>query len=164
MSESLPDLIATAMSRFGVQSVRALYRRLPDGADRMTYETFRKLSNGEQRGVRDPRVVRDLQIILEEPEPRIRAALNMGPTYGPWELPPRAQGLNPQERRVVVEVIDTILLAKRGGETDANPAEARKKIPTVAEARRARQARQDADALPEDRAASHQDDGLSDPE
>ena len=62
MSESLPDLIATAMSRFGVQSVRALYRRLPDGADRMTYETFRKLSNGEQRGVRDPRVVRDLQI------------------------------------------------------------------------------------------------------
>lgn len=127
MSESLPDLIAKAMSRFGVQSVSALYRRLPKGDDRMTYETFRKLKTGEQRGSRDPRVVRDLQIILAESEATIRAALEIGPTYGPWELPPRAQGLNPQERKVVVEVIDTILLAKREGGTNVSTTAAKEK-------------------------------------
>ena len=110
--ESLQEMIRRVMREEGLDSVRALYRRLPDNKDRVTYETVRKLANGEQRGTRDPRVFRDLAIMLRVDENDVRTALNELPTYGDWELPPRAQSLNPDERATVMNVVDAILRAK----------------------------------------------------
>ena len=131
MTESLPQLIRRRRKELNISNVSALYRRLPnDDVDRITYETVRKLANGEQRSTKDPRVPRDLAIILGVPETTVRRALHVAPDYGEWVLPPRAQGLNPKERDTVERVIDAILSAHREGETDAHTAEAQKKTPT----------------------------------
>lgn len=119
VTKSLPELISDRMADLGVESVRQLYNRLPNepGVQRVTYETVRKLYNGEQRGTRDERVPRDLALMLEVSENEVRAALAMPPAYGQFDLPPRAQGLAPQERDVVMAVVDALLRARRG--TDA---------------------------------------------
>lgn len=113
VSESLQDLIRRIMREQDIDCVRSLYRRLPDAHDRVTYETVRKLANGEQRGTRDTRVFRDLAIMLRVDENDVRAAMGVPPTYGEWQLPPRAQSLNLDERAAVMGVVDAILRAKR---------------------------------------------------
>lgn len=118
VTESLPQLFSRRMGDLKVSTVRQLYQRLPqgDGVDRVTYETVRKLHNGEQRGSRDQRVPRDLALMLEVSENEIRSAMKMPPTFGEFELPPRAQALDPQERVVVMAVVDALLRAKRGSD------------------------------------------------
>lgn len=103
------------MGEMGVKSIAELHRRLPEGEDRIAYETVRLLSNGDQRNTRDPRVPRDLALILDVAEDQVRAALKIEPNFGIFELPPRAQGLAPSERKVVLSVVDAIITAKRGG-------------------------------------------------
>lgn len=114
VTESLPQLIAERQAALQVTSLTQLYRRLPPGDDRITYETLRNLRNGTQRGVRDQRTLRDLALMLDVPEDRVRRALGVGPSWGPFELPPRASGLDPTERDVVLSVVDALLRAKRG--------------------------------------------------
>lgn len=127
VTESLPALIARRMNDLGARSVRDLYLRLPtDETDRISYETVRKLVNGEQRRVKGNRVLRDLALMLEVNENEVRVALGVPPTYGPWEIPPRVNGLDPTERDVVMGVIDALLRAKRTGGLDAGQAEAQK--------------------------------------
>lgn len=162
MAESLPELIARRQGELGARSVLELYRRLPDGDDRITYETFRKLAIAEQRGSRDPRVPRDVALILDASESAVRAALDMEPNLGQWSLPARAQGLDQQERAVVEQVVDALLRAKRRGGSSASTDEPRKKIPTLAEARRARRQQMIADAQQVDSAATHDDGRMSD--
>lgn len=114
VAESLPELIARRMKDLSVTSLNALHRLLPPGDDRITYETLRLLNNGQQRGTRDERVFRDLALMLDVDTNTVRAAIGVEPDFGPFDLPPRAQGLDPQERSTVVGVMDAILRAKRG--------------------------------------------------
>lgn len=118
VAKSLPELFAKRMGELGTKSVRELYQRLPDDGDCVTYETVRKLYNGEQRGTRDERVPRDLALMLGVDENVVREAMSIPPTYGPWEIPPRAQSLDPDERDAVMGVIDALLRAKRTGGTE----------------------------------------------
>lgn len=115
VSESLPELINRRMGELGVRTLSALHRRLMPGGDRITYETLRLLHNGYQRNTRDPRVPRDIALMLDVGESDVRAALKIEPNFGPFELPARAQGLAPSERKVVVGVVNAIIAAKRGG-------------------------------------------------
>ena len=127
VTESLPMLIARRMADLEVDSLSALHRRLPADDGRVTYETVRNLANGKQRTVREDRVLNALADMLDVEVNAVRAALQMEPDYGEWQLPDRAQGLDPQERQVVVSVIDALLRAKRtGGQKDAGDAEAEK--------------------------------------
>ena len=127
VNESLPELIARRQRDLGAAKVAELYRRLPDGEDRITYETVRKLANGEQRSAREPRVFRDLALILSVDESVVRLAMGVEPSYGEFEMPPRAQGLDHHERDVVLGVMDALLRAKRqGGQHEARHAEAEK--------------------------------------
>lgn len=128
MAESLPALIARRQKERGASSLRALYSLAELGDGGISYETLRRLSNGEQRGSRDPRVPRDLAVILGVSERIVREALAMEPDYGMWELPPRAQGLDARERDTVERVIDAILEAKRRGGTNDNRSAAPEKI------------------------------------
>lgn len=105
------------MRELKARNLSALYRLLTPGDDRITYETLRLLYNGHQRGTRDVRVPRDLALMLKVSENEIRQAMRVEPNYGRFEIPDRAQGLAPDERKVVVSVIDAILTAKRGGQT-----------------------------------------------
>lgn len=127
MTESVPELIARRMGELQITSLLALHRRLTD-PDSITYETVRNLANGKQRGTRDDRVIRDLAIMLAVDEATVREAVGADPTYGPWELPPRAQGLDPQEREVVISVVDALLRAKRAGGNDGRQPEAEKRM------------------------------------
>ena len=113
MSESLPQLIVRRMAELNAASMQALYRRLPDGDDRISYETLRNLANGTQRATRSPRIPRDLALMLEVTEAEVLDALGIGAESGPWELPPRASGLDQHERQVVIDLIDALLRAKR---------------------------------------------------
>lgn len=128
MAESLPALIARRQKERGASSLRALYSLAELGDGGISYETLRRLSNGEQRGSRDPRVPRDLAVILGVSERIVREALAMEPDYGMWELPPRAQGLDARERDTVERVIDAILEAKRRGGTNDTSSAAPEKI------------------------------------
>lgn len=171
MNQSIPELIAQRQGALGAKTLLALYRRLPAGDDRITYETLRNLANGRQRGTRDGRVIRDLAVMLDVQPDVVRKALRADPDFGEWELPPRAQALDPQERTAVVSVIDAILRAKRaGGGSSADTGEPRKKSPeadedqpakpvTLAEIKRQRLLEQ---AMPEEEAARDGEPALSD--
>jgi len=132
MTESIPELIARRMGELRITSLRALHQRLPEGADSITYETVRNLANGKQRSTRDERVYRDLAIILAVDENVVRTAMGAGPTFGAWDMPARAQGLDPHEREIVISVVDALLRAKRGGSSDGRMPEAKKMTPTPA--------------------------------
>ena len=60
--------------------------------------------------------------MLSVTEDVVREALAMPPTYGVWEIPPRAQALDPHERDVVMGVVDALLRAKRGAAKKMNAA------------------------------------------
>lgn len=126
MAESLPELIARRMGEQGITSLLALHKRLPEGGDSITYETVRNLANGKQRGTRDERVIRDLATILAVNENEVRDAMGVERTYGPWEMPARAQGLDPTEREVVIGMVDALLRAKRGGSNEGRQPKAEK--------------------------------------
>lgn len=112
VTESLPALIRRRQGELRATGLMDLYRRLPAGDDRITYETFRLLANGRQRNIRGDRVFRDLALILAVDENTVRASIGAEPMYGPWELPDRAVRLDPDERNLVVNVIDGLLRAK----------------------------------------------------
>lgn len=136
VTESLPQLIKRRQRELGDTSGDAslaqLYRRLPDGDDRITYETLRNLANGKQRGARGSRVPRDLAIILGVPESDIRESMGVPASHGPWELPQQAEMLDPEERGVVLGVVNALIRAKsgavgsKGGQLDDQQSEAEK--------------------------------------
>lgn len=129
VTESFPQLFRRCMAEQGKTSVMDMWRMLPETPDRTSYETIRLLSTGKQRTVSQQRVIDDLVIILRVSENTIRTSLAMPPTYGDWDLPPRAQSLDPHERGVVIGVVDALLRA-RGMETE----DAKKMIGAVDEA------------------------------
>lgn len=112
-TESLPALIRRRQGELHAAGLMDLYRRLPEGTGRITYETFRLLANGKQRGHRGGRVFRDVALILSVTENDVREAMGAEPEYGDWELPARANALDPTERELVLRVIDGLLRAKR---------------------------------------------------
>lgn len=115
VTETFPQLFHRRMGELHLKSVRDMWRRLPDDPDRISYETVRLLANGQQRTVNEQRVIDDLVLILGVDENQIRASLALPPSYGPWDLPPRAQVLDPQERTVVMSVVEALLRAKGVG-------------------------------------------------
>lgn len=120
MTESIPELIARRMAELQVTSLLALHRRLPQGHGSITYETVRNLANGKQRGTRDDRVIRDLASMLAVDENEVRDAMGIEHSFGEWEMPARAQGLDPHEREIVISVVDALLRAKRTGGSSAD--------------------------------------------
>lgn len=120
MTESIPELFARRMAELSVPSLLALHRRLPEGADSITYETVRNLANGKQRGTRDDRVIRDLASMLAVDENDVRDAMGIEHSFGEWEMPARAQGLDSHEREIVISVVDALLRAKRTGGPSAD--------------------------------------------
>lgn len=111
VTESLPDLIGRRMKELGASSIRALHARLPDDGDRISSETVRLLKNGQQKDAGD-RTIRDLALMLGVSENEVRQALDLPPTYGPWQIPERANVLTPRERTVVMSVIDALVSAR----------------------------------------------------
>lgn len=111
VTESLPDLIGRRMKELGATSIRALHARLPDDDDRISPETVRLLRSGRQKDAGD-RTIRDLALMLGVSENEVRRALDLPPTYGPWQIPDRANVLTPKERTVVMSVIDALVSAR----------------------------------------------------
>lgn len=127
VSESLRDLMDRRMRELQASSLLALYRRaFSAGGDHVTYETIRKLYNGEQLTTRD-QAITDLADLIEVEEATIREAMQVPPTFGPWKLPEQALTLTQRERQVVDSVIKALIDAKRtGGSSDGRRPEAEK--------------------------------------
>lgn len=127
VNRSIPELVAMRQAQLHIKTVRGLYSRIPSGRDLVSYETFRKLANGEQRGAKDEKTIQTLALALGISERQVERALKIPPSYGHFGLPDRAQRLDPRERGVVLDVIDTILRAKgKGAASDDRKSEAQK--------------------------------------
>lgn len=118
VTETFQQMFRRRMAELGRRSVMDMWRALPDQAGRTSYETIRLLVNGQQKTVKEDRVIADLAAMLEVSEAQVRESLQLLPSFGRWDLPPRAQALDPQERDVVISVVDALLRARGQGASD----------------------------------------------
>lgn len=88
--------------------------RLPedeDGQRSPTYETFRRIRQAGHTNINDETATA-LATMLEVPVETVYLAARIPPRLGPFELPGRADALDPGERAAVLGVVDAILGAK----------------------------------------------------
>lgn len=84
-----------------------------------TYEVFRRIRAAGHSKI-SAATARALATMLDVPLADVHAAIGQRPPLGPFELPDRAHQLLPDERRVVLGVIDAILNASTS--TEQRPA------------------------------------------
>jgi hypothetical protein len=93
------------------------FRAVPN--PEVTYELLRRVEANGHATI-GPKAVRTLATMLDVDENTIREAARQRPALGRFELPERADKLEPSERAVIVSVVDAILRAGEGriGEQD----------------------------------------------
>jgi hypothetical protein len=96
---------ASASARHGSAARR---RR---GPAHPTYETFRRIRQSGHTNISDE-TASALATMLDVPVDHVYAAARIPPRLGRFELPGRADALNPGERAAVLGVVDAILEAK----------------------------------------------------
>lgn len=128
VTETLQDLMERRLREMGHRrgrgesiSLREAYQRLVDEANVQnmrdkddaqpmripTYEVFRRIRNGHT-SITDP-TASALATMLKVPVDEVYAAARIRPRLGRFELPTRADRLDPQQRQVVLSVVDAIL-------------------------------------------------------
>jgi predicted DNA-binding protein len=121
VTETLQDLLERRLRELGQRrgrgesiSLREAWQRLPEDAEGRrtpTYETFRRIRQGGHTNISDETAAA-LATMLDVPAEHVYAAARIPPRLGPFELPSRAEALNPGERAAVLGVVDAILGAK----------------------------------------------------
>lgn len=125
MTETLQDLVERRLNEIGKRrgrgesiSLREAYQRLLDRAEAgevqldspiPTYEVFRRIRKGHS-SISD-KTAGALATMLDVPPERVYAAAGVRPRLGRFELPPRADRLDDQQRQVIISVVDAILAA-----------------------------------------------------
>lgn len=121
--ETLQDLLERRLRELGQRrgrgesiSLREAWQRLPEdeeGRRTPTYETFRRIRQAGHTNINDE-TADALATMLEVAVDQVYAAAKIPPRLGRFELPSRADALNPGERAAVIGVIEAILDAKSG--------------------------------------------------
>lgn len=118
VTETLQDLLERRLRELGQRrgrgeslSLREAWRRLPEdehGGRTPTYETFRRIRQDGHTNIGDETVAA-LATMLDVDDAEVRRAAGQKPRLGRFELPSRADALNPKERAAVLDVVDAIL-------------------------------------------------------
>lgn len=125
VSETLQQLVrrrleelGAARGRNGPISLREAYLAVPDPG--VSYEVVRRVEKGGHTNIGD-KAARTIATMLGVEENDVWRAAGRKPKLGPFELPSRADKLEPSERAVVLSVIDAILAAgERDGEAESS--------------------------------------------
>lgn len=110
-TQTLPELVAAKRAELGLSLRQAAEKS--QGMVSPSHLSY--LERGINVDVSD-RILAGLSIALDIPLPKLRRAAGITPTVlPPFEVPERASRLSPRERRLVVELIDTLLAAHGEG-------------------------------------------------
>lgn len=106
-SETLAELVAAKRGELGLS-----YRQAAERSQGLiSHSRLAAIENGEDRGVSDA-LLRGISTALDLPISRVRKAAGAPPTDRPFTLPARANRLTPRERRLVLNLVDTLLAAR----------------------------------------------------
>lgn len=105
--ESLPELIRRRREQLGVSLREAAERS--DGM--ISHSRLGEIEGGGLGAISD-RLLEGIARGLDLHLSAVRAAAGVPPRVRPFVVPDRANRLNPRERRLVLELIDTLLAAR----------------------------------------------------
>jgi transcriptional regulator with XRE-family HTH domain len=105
---SLAELVATRREELGL----SLRQAAEKSGGLVGPSTLNSIERGDSRQVTD-RVIAGIATGLDLPESRVRRAAGLSAqVLPPFEVPARANRLNARERRLVLQLIDTLLAAR----------------------------------------------------
>lgn len=112
----LQHLVLTRLAELGTpgspMSLRAASRR---SGNRVSFDTLADMANGKHTGRLTPRVAEGVAAGLDVPVSRVYEAAGAPRPQGRWMLPERYDRLTLEQRRLIEDLCDALLLADSRG-------------------------------------------------
>lgn len=122
-TETLQDLVAGRLAELGSPGRPMSGRQAAErSGGRVSHSTINNIVNGKHSGRLDDRTIEGLALALDVTRSRVERAAGLyreGRPAAPFQLPPRANRLTLRERRLVIEVMDSLLAAREEGRQEA---------------------------------------------